>query len=247
MLIVGQGALARPDGAPILSLAAKAAVVARRRQGRLERLWRAAYRGGARRRARSRLRAGRGRPDARQMASARRARCAVPSRRRRDRHRAGRLRRLSWHAWRPRRARADVILPGAAYTGKVRHSTSTPKAACSWPTRAAFPPGDAREDWAILRALSDVLGQAAAVRFAGGAAAALFAAYPHFAAHRRDRAGRCRAMCGSSRRRAAPCDKAPFALARRRFLSHQPDRARLGGDGGMFGASPRPRAATAAE
>jgi NADH dehydrogenase/NADH:ubiquinone oxidoreductase subunit G len=25
--------------------------------------------------------------------------------------------------------------------------------------RATFPPGDAREDWAILRALSDVLGK----------------------------------------------------------------------------------------
>ena len=29
--------------------------------------------------------------------------------------------------------------------------------------RAAFPPGDAREDWAILRALSDVLGAQAAL------------------------------------------------------------------------------------
>jgi NADH-quinone oxidoreductase subunit G len=53
--------------------------------------------------------------------------------------------------------RADVILPGAAYTEKSGIYVNTegrPQLA----KRAAFPPGDAREDWAILRALSDVLG-----------------------------------------------------------------------------------------
>ncbi|HLL27558.1 MAG TPA: NADH-quinone oxidoreductase subunit NuoG [Xanthobacteraceae bacterium] len=53
--------------------------------------------------------------------------------------------------------RADVILPGAAYTEKSGTYVNTegrPQLA----NRAAFPPGDAREDWAILRALSDVLG-----------------------------------------------------------------------------------------
>ncbi len=55
-------------------------------------------------------------------------------------------------------ARADVILPGAAYTekpgtwvnleGRVQRSE-----------RATFPPGEAREDWAVLRALSDALGR----------------------------------------------------------------------------------------
>jgi NADH-quinone oxidoreductase subunit G len=53
--------------------------------------------------------------------------------------------------------RADVILPGAAYTEKSGIYVNTegrPQVA----KRAAFPPGDAREDWAILRALSDVLG-----------------------------------------------------------------------------------------
>ena len=52
---------------------------------------------------------------------------------------------------------ADVILPGAAYTekdglyinfeGRVQRGR-----------RATFPPGEAKEDWTILRALSDVLG-----------------------------------------------------------------------------------------
>jgi NADH-quinone oxidoreductase subunit G len=52
---------------------------------------------------------------------------------------------------------ADVILPGAAYTEKdglyVNFEGRVQRA-----RRAAFPPGEAREDWAILRALSDVLG-----------------------------------------------------------------------------------------
>ncbi len=52
---------------------------------------------------------------------------------------------------------ADVILPGAAYTEKdglyVNFEGRVQQA-----RRAAFPPGDGREDWTILRALSDVLG-----------------------------------------------------------------------------------------
>jgi NADH-quinone oxidoreductase subunit G len=51
---------------------------------------------------------------------------------------------------------ADVILPGAAYTEKdgiyVNFEGRVQRA-----RRAAFPPGEAKEDWAILRALSDVL------------------------------------------------------------------------------------------
>ena len=54
--------------------------------------------------------------------------------------------------------RADVILPGAAYTEKTR-STSTPKGATQMTARAMFPPGEAREDWKIVRALSGVLGK----------------------------------------------------------------------------------------
>jgi NADH-quinone oxidoreductase subunit G len=53
--------------------------------------------------------------------------------------------------------RADVILPGAAYTEKDATYVNTegrPQRA----RRAVFPPGEAREDWAILRALSEVLG-----------------------------------------------------------------------------------------
>jgi NADH-quinone oxidoreductase subunit G len=53
--------------------------------------------------------------------------------------------------------RADVILPGAAYPEKSALYVNT-EGRVQLAGRAGFPPGDAREDWAILRALSDVLG-----------------------------------------------------------------------------------------
>ncbi len=53
--------------------------------------------------------------------------------------------------------RADVILPGAAYPEKSGIFVNT-EGRTQIANRAAFPPGEAREDWAILRALSDVLG-----------------------------------------------------------------------------------------
>ena len=54
--------------------------------------------------------------------------------------------------------RADVILPGAAYTEKQGLYVNT-EGRVQMANRAAFPPGDAREDWAIIRALSDMLGK----------------------------------------------------------------------------------------
>jgi NADH-quinone oxidoreductase subunit G len=54
--------------------------------------------------------------------------------------------------------RADVILPGAAYTEKDGTYVNT-EGRAQMTGRAIFPPGEAREDWRILRALSAVLGQ----------------------------------------------------------------------------------------
>jgi len=54
--------------------------------------------------------------------------------------------------------RADVILPGAAYTEKPGTYVNT-EGRVQQGFRANFPPGDAREDWAILRALSERLGK----------------------------------------------------------------------------------------
>jgi NADH-quinone oxidoreductase subunit G len=55
-------------------------------------------------------------------------------------------------------ARADVVLPGAAYTEKDGTYVNT-EGRVQLGRRSVFPPGDAREDWKILRALSDALGR----------------------------------------------------------------------------------------
>jgi NADH-quinone oxidoreductase subunit G len=74
--------------------------------------------------------------------------------------------------------RADVALPGAAYTEKSGLFVNTegrPQLAA----RAGFPPGDAREDWAILRALSGALGDPLPFDTLAQLRKALFARCPH--------------------------------------------------------------------
>jgi NADH-quinone oxidoreductase subunit G len=75
---------------------------------------------------------------------------------------------------------ADVVLPGAAYTEKdglyVNFEGRVQRA-----RRASFPPGDAKEDWAILRALSDVLGKRLPYDDLDGVREAIVADVPHFA------------------------------------------------------------------
>ncbi|KRR26981.1 NADH dehydrogenase [Bradyrhizobium lablabi] len=74
--------------------------------------------------------------------------------------------------------RADVILPGAAYTEKSGLFVNT-EGRAQIAARAAFPPGEAREDWAIARALSDVLGKKLPYDSLGALRQALFKAVPH--------------------------------------------------------------------
>jgi NADH-quinone oxidoreductase subunit G len=54
--------------------------------------------------------------------------------------------------------RADVILPGAAYTEKNATYVNT-EGRVQLARLAVYPPGDAREDWTIIRALSEALGK----------------------------------------------------------------------------------------
>ena len=77
--------------------------------------------------------------------------------------------------------RADVILPGAAFTEKSGLYVNT-EGRVQMTNRASFPPGEAREDWAILRALSAVLGNALSFDTLAQLRKSLFAAHPHFAA-----------------------------------------------------------------
>ena len=53
---------------------------------------------------------------------------------------------------------ADVILPGAAYTEKDGTYVNT-EGRVQQAHRAVFPPGEAREDWKIVRALSGLVGR----------------------------------------------------------------------------------------
>jgi NADH-quinone oxidoreductase subunit G len=76
--------------------------------------------------------------------------------------------------------RADVILPAAAYPEKTGIYVNT-EGRPQFAERATFPPGDAREDWAILRALSDVLGAKLSFDSLSQLRAALNAAHPHLA------------------------------------------------------------------
>jgi NADH-quinone oxidoreductase subunit G len=54
--------------------------------------------------------------------------------------------------------RADVVLPGAAYTEKDGTYVNT-EGRVQLARRAVFPPGEAREDWKIVRALSGAIGR----------------------------------------------------------------------------------------
>ena len=58
---------------------------------------------------------------------------------------------------------ADLVLPGAAYAEKHGTYVNT-EGRVQRGEKAAFPPGEAREDWAILRAVQRACGQDAAVR-----------------------------------------------------------------------------------
>ena len=73
--------------------------------------------------------------------------------------------------------RADVILPGAAYTEKTGIYVNT-EGRPQFAERAVFPPGDAREDWSVLRALSDPIGAKLPFDSLTQLRAALGAAFP---------------------------------------------------------------------
>ncbi len=76
--------------------------------------------------------------------------------------------------------RADVILPGAAWVeepGVFVNTEGRPQLA----NRAGFPPGDARANWAILRALSAETGKPLPFNSLGELRARMFEAAPHLA------------------------------------------------------------------
>ncbi|MGN6684920.1 MAG: molybdopterin-dependent oxidoreductase, partial [Devosia sp.] len=76
--------------------------------------------------------------------------------------------------------RADVILPSAAYTEKSGTYVNT-EGRVQLGERAVFPPGEAKEDWAIFRALSAVLGMPLPFNSLRDLRRAMYAEFPHLA------------------------------------------------------------------
>jgi len=107
--------------------------------------------------------------------------------------------------------RADVILPGAAYSEKSATYVNT-EGRVQMAERAGFPPGDAREDWAILRALSGALGSTLPFNSLGQLRQAMFAAHPHLMRIGEIAAGDAGAIEALAKLGGSP-DKAPFVSA----------------------------------
>ncbi|MGB7037662.1 MAG: NADH-quinone oxidoreductase subunit NuoG [Xanthobacteraceae bacterium] len=117
-------------------------------------------------------------------------------------------------------ARADVILPGAAYPEKSATYVNT-EGRVQMATRASFPPGDAREDWAILRALSDVLKQKLPFDSLAALRQALYKTHPHML-----RVGQIAPADTAAMQKLASlggtADKAPFAASTADFYFTNP-------------------------
>lgn len=115
---------------------------------------------------------------------------------------------------------ADVILPASAYTEKSGTYVNT-EGRVQMTNRAGFAPGEAREDWAILRALSDVLGHRLPFDSLQQLRAKLYAEYPHLAAIDRvapaDAEGVAKAAALGGR-----AEKAPFVSAVKDFYLTNP-------------------------
>jgi NADH-quinone oxidoreductase subunit G len=107
--------------------------------------------------------------------------------------------------------RADVILPGAAYPEKSGLYVNT-EGRVQMAARASFPPGDAREDWAILRALSDVLGSRLPYDSLAQLRTAMFKAHPHLQRVDRIEGGNAADIEKLAGLGGSP-DKAPFVSA----------------------------------
>ena len=122
-------------------------------------------------------------------------------------------------------ARADVILPGAAYTEKDAIYVNTegrPQRAA----RAIFPPGEAKEDWRILRALSEALGHTVPLNTLGQVRARLAELAPQLA-----QPGHIQPATWKSFGRQGKLGARGLRRADRGFLSHRSDQPRLGRHG----------------
>ncbi len=122
---------------------------------------------------------------------------------------------------------ADVILPGAAYTEKNGLYVNT-EGRVQFGSRAVFPPGDAREDWAILRALSGEIGKPLPYDTLDALRETLRAAFPGF--HAIDT---IEPSPWGAFGKAGPLRGDAVPLADHEFLHDRSDQPVLGDDGEM--------------
>ena len=130
-----------------------------------------------------------------------------------------------------------MILPGAAYTEKNASWVNT-EGRLQRGKLAVFPPGEAKEDWKILRALSEVLGRKVPLDTLGQVRARMAELAPPLGA-----IDRVEPAAWGEFGRAGDLDRAAFASPIDGFLPDQPDQPRLGGDGGVQPAVRRRRRA----
>jgi len=108
-------------------------------------------------------------------------------------------------------ARADVILPGAAYTEKNATYVNT-EGRVQTARQAVFPPGEAREDWKIIRALSEMLAKTLPYDDIAQVRARLAAVNPAFTALNQPLKAEWKSFGTEGK-----ADKAPFAVAVENF------------------------------
>ncbi len=77
--------------------------------------------------------------------------------------------------------RADVVLPGSAYTEKSATYVNT-EGRAQMTSQAVFPPGQAKEDWKIIRAISEKLGKTLPYDTLTGLRSKMYELVAHFAA-----------------------------------------------------------------
>ena len=106
---------------------------------------------------------------------------------------------------------ADVVLPAAAYTEKSGTWVNL-EGRVQRGQRAAFPPGEAREDWTIFRALSAVLGNPLPYDDLRALRTRIAAEWPHLASE-----GATPAVWTAPAASDAPAPSGPFTLPIRNF------------------------------
>ncbi|MFN3522990.1 MAG: NADH-quinone oxidoreductase subunit NuoG [Phenylobacterium sp.] len=117
--------------------------------------------------------------------------------------------------------KADVILPGAAYTEKNGLYVNT-EGRVQMGQRAVFPKGEAREDWAVLRALSERVGTKLPYDTLDQLRAKLFADHPTFGQIDYAPAGGGAGLDLAALGAAGPTSEAPFLSPIKAFYLTNP-------------------------